>query len=684
MKNKLLYFFLSFLMAILFLNPIVEAESKRLVIDLSGKDTNQINASQYINYTIQPGDTLYKLALQYGTTIGQLMSLNNIQFSLIYPGQVLKIPYAARKGIIYTVKPGDSLYFISLRYKISIDSIKKANNLSSDLIFVGQQLVIPLAGDYSGENNSGKGEENSYKALRGKVNISNKTRNSSLVSQEAEVEKSTFPLFEYGEKEEFIVNEIIVKYKAVINSQSLVEFEEKEELMNISSVNSPEGRIVKYQIPEGVDPLELAAEYKEKEEVLWAEPNYIYYPTAIPQDQYYNQYQWDMVNINMEAAWDITKGDRFVIVAVLDTGIIPNHPDLKANLLPGVDFVGGSKSASTRSYIITDNDPTDETPQAQGGSHGTHVAGIIGAVTNNQIGVAGVNWQVKILPIRALTRFGGTSWDIAEGIYYAIDQGVDIINMSFGGNYDSYYQREAIRDAVASGITIIAATGNENSAVYYPAAYPETIAVAAVGRNNSKTAYSNYGPEVDIAAPGGNYGESILSTWGYYQDGYTIPNYAGMVGTSMAAPHVSGVAALLVASGVNDPKEIRARLLNNARDLGREGRDEYYGYGLLDAYGALLNKKIEKPYVFAAVKRANSLEARSEITRAAEDGSFLLERVPEDADYLIAWFDSNNNKLIDGGDYYGELRNNSNLTNITINLSYLSRDFQVPYYQLSK
>ena len=161
--------------------------------------------------------------------------------------------------------------------------------------------------------------------------------------------------------------------------------------MSISSVSGLAGKSVKYQIPEGVDPTGAGSKiYREKEEVLWAEPNYIYYPTAIPQDQYYNSYQWGMVNINMEAAWDISKGDDSVIVAVLDTGIIPNHPDLKARLLPGVDFVGEGNPLHKVIYNLLDNDPTDETPYEQGGSHGTHVAGIIGAVTNNQIGVAGI------------------------------------------------------------------------------------------------------------------------------------------------------------------------------------------------------------------------------------------------------------------------------------------------------
>lgn len=685
MKNKFKFFLSWLLLAIILINPVIKAGNERLIIDLTGNNEFQLEALHYINYTIQPGDTLYKLALRFGTSVGELMALNNIDSYLIYPGQLFRIPLSPDKRLIHTVKAGDSLYVISLRYNVSIESIKKANNLSSDLIYIGQDLIIPLPGDFSSEENTpGYSEENNTRTIRGRVSFNNKSRNSPISAQEVEMQKVLIPLTEPENKKEFMENELIVKYKAMLNTQALEEFEEGEKLLSISSVSSPEGMIIKYQIPEGVDPQELAAEYSGREEVLWAEPNYIYYPTAIPRDQYYNSYQWGMVNINMEAAWDLVKGDNNVIVAVLDTGIIPDHPDLKANLLPGADFVGGRKSSSTKSYIITDNDPTDETTLEQGGSHGTHVAGIIGAVTDNRIGVAGVNWQVKILPIRALTRSGGTSWDIAEGIYYAIDQGADIINMSFGSNYDSYYQREAIRDALASGISIIAATGNENSSVYFPAAYSEVIAVGAVGRDNKKTAYSNYGPEVDIAAPGGGYGESILSTWGYYKDGKTTANYAGMIGTSMAAPHVSGVAALLKASGVIDPAEIRSRLLNNASDLGARGEDDFYGHGLLDAYAALLNRKIEKPYVFAAEKGGNVIRVQSEIRKAASDQSFQIDGVAEDAGYIIAWFDSNNNHMIDGGDYYGEVSYSNRKDNFTIELSYLPMNSLSPSYKVIK
>ncbi|NLM96379.1 MAG: S8 family serine peptidase [Halanaerobiaceae bacterium] len=668
-------------MSLLLSTSGIHAYQEGIIIEVGAERDNAPSGVQYISYTIKAGDSLYKISRMYGVSIESIMELNNIDSYLIYPGQILQIAVNVpdNDNIIYIVRSGDSLYFISKRYNISIDSIKRTNNLNSDLIFIGQRLEIPA--DEDGE--AGKGPDIFYSA-DGKIVLNNRTEGSAVSAQEESgFNNRVFPLKEDKTEIKYQENEMIVKYKPMIGSQAVEELEKENDLVNISTVNRPEGIIARYQIPEDRELEELLQEYREKENVLWAEPNYIYYPAVVPNDRYYRNYQWNMVNVNMEAAWELNRGDNTVVVAVLDTGIIPGHPDLKENLLPGVDFVGGGKSYSVRSYNPTDYDPTDETPYEKGGSHGTHVAGIIGAVTNNKMGVAGMNWNVKILPVRVLTRSGGTSWDIAEGIYYAIDQGVNIINMSFGSNSDSYYQREAIREAVSKGITVIAAAGNEGSSVYYPAAYPETIAVSAVGRKNTKTAYSNYGPEVDIAAPGGDYGESIISTWGYYQNGNAVADYNGMIGTSMAAPHVSGAAALLAASGITDPEEIRSRLLNTAREPVEKGRDDYYGSGLLDVYGALLNKRIEEPVVFAAEKSGSLLWVKSEFQKA-EDSSFSLKRIEPSADIIAAWFDSNDNGLIDSGDYYGESVYSKTKEGYEINMWYLSRDDSSFYYQVIK
>lgn len=632
-----------------------------------------ISAAEYINYSVKPGDSLYKISREYGVTIYSLREVNNLWTDMIYVGQNLVIPVAnTDKNIYYQVKPGDSLYLISRRYNTTVQQIKNLNNLTSDLIYVGQTLKI-------------SGKLDLYN-LNGKVEVSNKTWGKLITQGEGKTLNSVLPLrvsdfaLDYKEKE------IIIKYKPVITGQDTAELEKADNLVMINSMETGQGKIVQYQIPEGKDIDELISRYSGLEGVDWVEPNYIFYPTGIPSDKYYPQYQWDYVNLNLEAAWDIQKGNKTVTVAILDTGIIPGHPDLKDNLLPGVDFVGGNNSYPIETYRITDNDPTDETTLLEGGSHGTHVAGTIGALTNNYNGIAGINWDINLLPVRVLSRKGGTSWDVAEGIYYAIDQGVDIINMSLGSNHRSYLQEEAVKEAYYKGITIIAATGNEGSTVFYPAAFPETIAVGAVDKSNTKTHYSNFGSEVDLVAPGGNYGEAIYSTWGYFDQGKTYSGYNGMIGTSMATPHVSGVAALLIANGISGPENIRSRLASTAIDLGEPGKDNYYGYGLIDAYAALLGKKLKSPVVFAAHINGNNLIIKSEIKNVSADGTFTLQEVETAECYIIGWRDVNENRIIDSGDYFGKTTQPLNLNNSSnspvIKLYYLSPSSSHPSYHI--
>ncbi|MFP4016725.1 MAG: LysM peptidoglycan-binding domain-containing protein, partial [Halanaerobiales bacterium] len=384
--------------------------NKNVIINNNEKD-NQLTGYKYINYQVKAGDSLYRIAQKHGVSVKSIMDLNNLSSYMIYPGQVLTIAVNEQsESIIYTVKAGDSLYRISLKYNVSISTIKSVNNLSSNIIYIGQKLEIPVTGGTEDSNGSGDNPDEgnssdevySYRALSGTVVMNNKTWGSGISRQGSELENKVFPLYEGKNAVAYQEQEVIVKYKPMINSQTVEEFEKENSLVSISSVARPEGNVVKYQISADQDVQKLVSEYNQKENVAWAEPNYIYYPTAIPQEQYYNSYQWNMVNMNMEAAWDVTKGDDSVIVAVLDTGIIPGHPDLRDNLLQGADVVGGVKSYPIESYHITDFDPTDETTYQQGGSHGTHVAGIIGAMTDNKLGVAGVNWNVKILPIRGL------------------------------------------------------------------------------------------------------------------------------------------------------------------------------------------------------------------------------------------------------------------------------------------
>ena len=316
------------------------------------------------------------------------------------------------------------------------------------------------------------------------------------------------------------------------------------------------------------------------------EPNYLYSidnnvdfskgvvydtPGITPNDPYYNQ-QWNFRSINLEKAWEETKG-LGVTVAVIDTGV-SKVPDLKeTEFVAGYDFVNDKVDA------IDDN------------GHGTHVAGTIAQSTNNNYGVAGIAYQAKIMPLKVLGGSGGgTVSDIAEAIKFAADNGADVINLSLGGGGESHLMKEAIDYAIAKNVVVVAAAGNsgQNSAGY-PARYPHVIGVSALDTTGKKTPYSNFGAGVDIAAPGGlTEGENLAG--GILQETVDPENggsqFAAFQGTSMASPHVAGVAALIKASGVSEPEDVAKILKESARQI-QDDPLNHYGAGHLDAGAAV-------------------------------------------------------------------------------------------------
>ncbi len=302
-----------------------------------------------------------------------------------------------------------------------------------------------------------------------------------------------------------------------------------------------------------------------KQQVEYIEPNYIYHSLEVPNDPGYSQ-QWNLRSINVEQAWDESKGEG-VIVAVIDTGVT-QVPDLaKTEFVEGYNFIDDNKD--TRDDV----------------GHGTHVAGTIAQSTNNNYGVAGIAYKAKIMPLKVLSRNGGTVADIAEAIKFAADRGADVINMSFGGGGDSRFLREAIRYAYKKGVVMVAAAGNENrNAAVYPARYPEVIAVSATDAAGNKAPYSNFGAGVDISAPGGSESGKIIQETINQES--KQPEFIGYIGTSMASPHVAGVAALIKATGVDNPDEVRAILLQSARKPEKDPLN-HYGAGQLDAARAV-------------------------------------------------------------------------------------------------
>ncbi|MDA2918524.1 S8 family serine peptidase [Desulfobacterota bacterium AH_259_B03_O07] len=453
---------------------------------------------------------------------------------------------------------------------------------------------------------------------------------------------------------EFVTNEVIVKFKDRVDetkTRSLISSISKDFGM-VQKVTSPSGPILmeltdleqsnfmlrkqtrienlpfRYKTKEEEEKartLQVIKELRRDPEIEYAEPNYISRTTVVPNDEFFN-FQWHYPLINLPQAWNITKGSDDVIVAVIDTGVVSNHPDLSSRLVGGFDFITDPSRARDGDGI--DPDPFDVGDLGSGTSssfHGTHGAGTVGATTNNGIGVSGVTWNAKIMPLRVLGQGGGTDFDISQAILYAAGlQNVsgtvppipaDIINMSLGPRNEDCQQlgppsttrANAINSALSAGVIVIVSAGNDNCPVPTPMTTIDgVITVSAVDILKEKAPYSNFGSTVDVAAPGGNtlvdingdgFVDGVLSTRADDSSSPTTPVYTFFQGTSMAAPHVAGVVALMLSVNPNlTPNDINL-LLSSAhpdpnagpitQDLGNPGRDDFFGHGLIDAFQAV-------------------------------------------------------------------------------------------------
>ncbi|WP_299017996.1 S8 family serine peptidase [uncultured Photobacterium sp.] len=306
-------------------------------------------------------------------------------------------------------------------------------------------------------------------------------------------------------------------------------------------------------------------------------------------DPYYTTYQWHFSHIESDQAWGTSDGFG-ITVAVLDTGLREGGND-------GIACIDTNKDTGQRTgvdIVNNDNDPTD------GDGHGTHVSGTIAQATGNKVGVAGLAYASCVMPVKVLSDTGSGSFaDIAEGIYYAVDNGAGVINMSLGVSARSGLTNDPLMDAALdyaadNGVIVVAAAGNDGfrKNVSYPAIYPSVIAVGATDFNNALASYSNRGKGLDVVAPGGNtsadangdgFADGVLQEtfgsdgrWGYYF----------FQGTSMAAPHVSALAAMLLANGVA-PADVKDAITSTAQDLGNSGYDNSFGHGLIQSYQAL-------------------------------------------------------------------------------------------------
>lgn len=428
----------------------------------------------------------------------------------------------------------------------------------------------------------------------------------------------------------YVEDEVIVKFKAGIAEEQIEKLNKEHGVAVIRTSRFKKFRTLK--IPERRGVYEMVEIYGRSPLVEYAEPNFFAFATLVPNDPHY-LYQWhfddDNTNnpgeatsnpyggvngggIGMEPAWDISTGDSSIVVAVLDTGAAYENyedpedalcydrfgrlktcrpaintyyqaPDLaNTNFVAGYDFING------------DNHPNDDE------GHGTHVTGTVAQSTNNNLGVAGIAFNTTIMPVKVLDANGtGTFDDVADGIYFATDNGAKIINLSLSSSSSSTTLEDAVAYAYSQGVTVVAAGGNayeEGNPPQYPAAYDAyVVAVGATRYDETRSYYSNTGSYIDLVAPGGDvtvdqnedtYGDGVLqqtfdadpSDFGYwfYQ------------GTSMSTPHVSGVAALILALKPGfTPDQVRNTLQSAAEDKGGAGKDDEYGWGIVDAYAAL-------------------------------------------------------------------------------------------------
>ena len=354
-------------------------------------------------------------------------------------------------------------------------------------------------------------------------------------------------------------------------------------------------------VPPGQE-LTMAESMRRDPAVEYAELDYLISVAIIPSDPRWEN-QWAPAKIGAPAAWEITTGSEEIVIAVLDTGLKLDHPDLAATVWtnPGevpansldddqngkVDDVHGwhfyHQCSGSECLPFEDDDLRDDN------GHGTHVAGIAAAETDNQVGIAGISWGAQLMPVKVLDEYGdGWYSDVIAGIVYATDNGADVVNLSLGGEESSQALQEAVDYSHAQGVLLIAATGNKGWPVFYPAACDHVLAVGATDADDQRPEFSNYGPETDVVAPG----VSIYSTWPWL-DGYWHKS-----GTSMAAPHAAGLAALIWSARPDlSNDQVAQAISRTALDLGAPGWDEFYGWGRIDAYQALLSVGHFKLYV---------------------------------------------------------------------------------------
>jgi subtilisin family serine protease len=422
---------------------------------------------------------------------------------------------------------------------------------------------------------------------------------------------------------ENIPGEFIVKFRTgvKISSPSISILNEKYQVKSIEKVfiNS-EGTILdniyKMTVPKESDILSIVNDYASCKDVEYAETNGLAkIACGIPNDENFSK-QWSLDNtgqtggisdcdIDGPEVWDMVTGNSDLVIAVIDSGIDYTHPDFDDNLWSNEDEIPDNGIDDDENGFIDDvkgwdwwddeNDPLDEM------GHGTACAGVVGAVGNNGIGIAGVCWDCKIMPLKIMNDTGWCYYiDIANSIEYAADNGADVISMSLGVYSHKKYIENAVNYAYGKGVFIAAAVGNDGiSSKLYPAAYDNVTAVGGTNHNDSRMHYfcpdcqvyhtSNYGPWVDVAAPARDIYTTMPTYNVYFNDLGTEQNYDTASGTSYASPHVAGVAALMLSKdSALTPDELKSRI---RKYVDPYDSDEYIGTGRINAHKAVKNTR---------------------------------------------------------------------------------------------
>lgn len=441
-------------------------------------------------------------------------------------------------------------------------------------------------------------------------------------------------------------------------------------------------------------PLQASLALMRRPEVVWAQPNFIHKANRVPDDPLYPS-MWHYQAINLERTWDITVGSPRVVVAVLDTGILfdplrpeRSHPDLAGQVLPGYDFISDP-------FRAMDGDGRDPDPydlDDEESYHGSHVAGTIAAASNNGIGITGVAWQAKIFAARVLGRGGGTTQDIAEAALWAAGLPVpgvpqnqnpaQIINMSlsgFGQCAAVPIYSETFSLILSRGVIVVVAAGNENddASKYSPASCPGVLTVGSVNQQGRRAYYSNYGLRVDVMAPGG---ETTPTPQGGVLSLYRTPQgfgYTWYQGTSMAAPHVAGIVALMKAVKPSlTPQEaitvLKATAIPLTAEACRRPTAAECGAGLVNPVAALqalgqvppppVAGGLQGTLVAACVWDGREADCNRErgavgvrLTTTDSESQYSLPGALRDRDYVVlAWLDANGNGVVDGGDFTGQ------------------------------